>query len=61
MEMDFGVENGEERWTYVGETITGRVSRVLFTMRAERVRVITAFDPSPLQIRIFIKWKAEQQ
>jgi uncharacterized protein len=61
MEMDFVVKNGEERWTYVGETVTARVLRVSFTIRAERIRVITAFDPSPLQIRIFIKWRAEQQ
>jgi uncharacterized protein len=61
MEMDFDVVNGEERWSYVGETEDARILRVLFTMRGERVRVVTAFEPSPLQKRIFLTWKAEQQ
>jgi uncharacterized protein len=61
MEMDFDVVNGEERWSYVGETGDGRLLRVLFTMRSDRVRVVTAFVPSPLQKGIFLRWKAERQ
>lgn len=61
MEMDFDVVNGEGRWSYVGETEEARVLRVVFTMRRERVRVVTAFEPSSLQKRIFLRWKAEQQ
>jgi uncharacterized protein len=61
MEMDFDVVNGEERWSYVGETGDSHILRVVFTMRRERVRVITAYEPSPLQRRIFLQWKAEKQ
>jgi uncharacterized DUF497 family protein len=61
MEMDFDVVSGEERWSYVGETGYGRLLRVLFTMRSDRVRVVTAFEPSPLQKRIFLRWKVERQ
>jgi uncharacterized DUF497 family protein len=57
MELDYEVENGEERWNYVGETMAGRILRVSITLRGERVRVVTAFDPSPLQVRVYIKWK----
>jgi uncharacterized protein len=61
MEFDFEVLNGEERWSYVGETADSRILRVVFTMRADKIRVITAFEPSALQRRIYLKWKAEQQ
>jgi uncharacterized protein len=61
MEMDFEVAGGEERWSYVGETSDARILRVVFTMRGERVRVVTAYDPSPLQKRIFQRWKTENQ
>ena len=60
MELDFDVESGEERWTYVGETREGRVLTVLFTTRGERIRVVTAFVPSPLRMRIYIEWRAKQ-
>jgi uncharacterized DUF497 family protein len=60
MELDFNVASGEERWTYVGETNAGRVLTVVFTSRGERMRVVTAFDPSPLRMRIFLQWRALQ-
>jgi uncharacterized DUF497 family protein len=59
MELDFDVENGEERWTYVGESRAGRVLTVLFTTRGERIRVVTAFAPSPLRMRIYLEWRAK--
>jgi uncharacterized DUF497 family protein len=60
MELEFDVANGEERWTYVGETNAGRVLTVVFTTRSERMRVVTAFNPSPLRMRIFLQWRAQQ-
>jgi hypothetical protein len=60
MEVDFDEESGEKRWSYVGETVAGRILRVLFTIRNDHIRVVTAFDPSPLQKRIFLAWRAKQ-
>ena len=60
MELGFDVENGEERWTYVGETQAGRILTVLITVRGERLRVVTAFNASPLRRRIYLDWRAQQ-
>jgi hypothetical protein len=43
LEMAFEIVNGEERWTYVGNTALGRILRVAITLRDERSRVVTAF------------------
>jgi hypothetical protein len=59
MELDFDVESGEERWTYVGESRAGRVLTVLFTTRGEQIRVVTAFVPSPMRMRIYLEWRAK--
>jgi uncharacterized DUF497 family protein len=37
-------ESGEERIPFIGETITGRILRVVVTVRGERLRVVTAFE-----------------
>jgi uncharacterized DUF497 family protein len=37
--------HGEDRWTYIGETLHGRFLQVVITMRGERIRVVTAFEP----------------
>jgi uncharacterized DUF497 family protein len=39
-------ESGEERWPYVGETAEGRILRVVVTLSGERLRVVTAFEPT---------------
>jgi uncharacterized DUF497 family protein len=44
--IDYDVIHGEERWTVVGETDKGRVLIVVFTMRRDLVRVVTAFEAS---------------
>ena len=49
LDVGFDVVNGEERWSYLGETDEGRILRVLITMRGERIRVVTAFEPSRYQ------------
>ena len=45
-DLEYDVVNGEERWTVIGETDADRVLIVVFTMRIDRVRVVTAFDAS---------------
>ena len=60
LEIDFDVANGEERWTYIGETNVARILTVVFTTRNEHMRVITAFSPSTLRMRIYLEWRAQQ-
>ncbi len=46
MEMDSDKSaSGENRWTYVGETIQGRILQVVIAIRSEKIRVVTAFEP----------------
>jgi|HubBroStandDraft_5_1064220.scaffolds.fasta_scaffold1044919_2 uncharacterized DUF497 family protein len=51
----------EKRWSYVGETDKGRILFVVITMRAEKIRVITAFDAGKQDQRIYLETKAGQQ
>jgi uncharacterized DUF497 family protein len=51
LDSGFQVIDGEERWSYIGETNEGRILRVVTTIRNERIRVITAFEPEG-------RWKA---
>jgi uncharacterized DUF497 family protein len=44
MGIDYDVIGGEERWTVLGQTDRMRVLMVVFTMRDELVRTVTAFE-----------------
>jgi uncharacterized DUF497 family protein len=46
MAIDYDVIGGEERWTVPGETDQMRVLIVVFTMRDELVRTVTAYEAS---------------
>ena len=46
MDLDFPVVDGEQRYTGVGHTNRLRVLVLVWTMRGEAVRPITAFDAS---------------
>jgi hypothetical protein len=61
LDAGFDVVNGEERWSYLGETDEGRVLRVLIAMRGERIRVLTAFDASRYLKNFYIEKKARKQ
>jgi uncharacterized DUF497 family protein len=54
-------EGDEERWSYLGETNSGRILRVLITMRGERIRVVTAFEPDKRYKLLYLEMKAGQQ
>lgn len=43
-DLNYELVRGEERWTTVGHTGSLRVLIVIWTMRGELVRVVTAFD-----------------
>jgi len=52
---------GEERWAYLGETDESRMLQVVITLRGERIRVVTAFEPVR-RLRVFyLETKAEQK
>ena len=47
LELSFEVEReGEERWAFLGETDEHRILQVVITMRGEKIRVVTAFEPA---------------
>ena len=58
LDVGFDVVNGEERWSYLGETNGGRILRVVITMRGKQIRVLTAFQPSRYQKNFYLEWKA---
>jgi uncharacterized DUF497 family protein len=43
-DLRYDVVNGEERWTSIGHTDVMRILVVVWTMRGESVRTVTAFD-----------------
>jgi uncharacterized DUF497 family protein len=45
LDIAFDVVDGEERWSYLGETNDGRILWVTITLRGKRMRVVTAFEP----------------
>jgi uncharacterized DUF497 family protein len=44
IDLRYEVVNGEERWTSVGHTDALRILVVVWTMRGESVRTVTAFE-----------------
>jgi hypothetical protein len=44
MDIDYDVTGGEERWTVLGQTDQMRVLIVVFMMRDEFVRTVTAYE-----------------
>jgi uncharacterized DUF497 family protein len=59
LEVDFDSDrNGEERWTYLGETAHGRILTVIMTLRGEKMRIVTAFDAESRNKLLYLKTKA---
>lgn len=58
LDVGFDVINGEERWSYLGETDERRILRIVVTMRKELIRVLTAFEPSRDKKNFYLEWKA---
>jgi uncharacterized protein len=61
LDLGFDLVNGEERWSYLGETNEGRLLHVLITLRLERIRVVTAFEPSKRLRARYFEWKVGLQ
>ena len=54
----FDVVNGEERWSYIGETSSERILRVVVTLRGEHTRVVTAFEAERHWKLLYLRQKA---
>jgi uncharacterized DUF497 family protein len=62
LEMGFHTsELGEGRWSYIGETLRGRMLQVVITMRGERIRVVTAFRPTARDEISYLEYRMERQ
>jgi len=57
----FEIVDGEERWTYIGETGEARILRVVITIRGERARVVTAFEAEKHWKLLYLKQRAGLQ
>jgi len=54
-------EQGEDRWSYMGETMRDRVLQVVITIRGERIRVVTAFRPTTRDEISYLEYRMERQ
>jgi uncharacterized protein len=52
--------HGEERWTYLGETNSGRIVNVVITVRGEKIRVVTAYEAEKSDKLLYLQTKADQ-
>jgi len=52
---------GEDRWAFLGETDETRILQVAITMRGEKIRVVTAFEPAKRLRKLYLQLKAEQK
>lgn len=62
LEMDCETgDNGEDRWTYAGETNRSKILQVVITLRGEKIRVVTAFEATRRDKLLYLATKARQQ
>ncbi|KAA6461198.1 BrnT family toxin [Acidobacteria bacterium AB60] len=60
MELQFAKSaQGEDRWEYLGETVPGRFLLVVISMRGEKVRVVTAYEPIRRLKLIYLRFRQE--
>jgi uncharacterized DUF497 family protein len=57
VELDYDVVENEERWTSIGHTNRLRVLKVVWTLRGEKVRVVTALDAAKQEARGYLRAK----
>ena len=53
-------EDGEIRIVEIGRTVAGRVLKVVTTDRQDKIRVVTAFEPSAREANEYRKETLEQ-
>jgi uncharacterized DUF497 family protein len=54
-DLRYEVVNSEERWTSIGHTDALRILVVVWTMRGESVRTVTAFDAGKRMVAEYVK------
>jgi uncharacterized DUF497 family protein len=59
--LDHSVEDGEERYRELGETLQSRVLIVVSTIRSERTRVGTAYEPERSLLLKYLAFKESEQ
>jgi uncharacterized protein len=58
MEMDFERNaESEDRWTYIGETKQAEIFQVVITLRGDRIRVVTAYQPTKRDKLLYLATK----
>ncbi len=53
LDLELTLRNGEQRIVQVGETDAGRILVVVTTMRAKRIRVVTAYPAGSRLMQLF--------
>lgn len=53
-DIDFDVTAGEDRWTGIGHTDSGRFLLVIWTMRGQATRTVTAYDASRWMVDLYL-------
>ncbi|MGA2046717.1 MAG: BrnT family toxin [Terracidiphilus sp.] len=61
LDIGFDIVDGEERWSYLGETNERRILWVTITLRDRRMRVVTAFEPEKYLKVFFLEEKVGSQ
>lgn len=59
VDLDFEYLGEEPRWAVLGRTETGRLLVVIFTERGPALRVVTAFDATKHEQRVYFERKRE--
>jgi uncharacterized DUF497 family protein len=60
LDIEFEIVDGEERWSYLGETSDERILWVTITFRNERMRIVTAFEPKKQLKDFYLKTREGQ-
>ncbi len=60
MEIDSYVIDGEFRIEEVGQTRTGRILKIIFVVRADKVRILSAYDAPPNLKTRYLKYMVSQ-
>ena len=55
VDIDFDVVDGEERWTSIGHTDQVRILIVAWTMKADSMRPVTAYEPRKRLAKEYVK------
>ena len=57
VDLDYEVVEAEDRWTSIGHTDRQRVLKLVWTLRGDAVRVVTALDGSKNEARAYLRAK----